>query len=339
MMNRFVLIFGLCLVIVVAVVSGYKSAAESGKERNALEEIFRERTFAGLGPGYERVSIVVDSRNREYLLFVPETIAKKRDYVPLVIMLHGGSGSAATETEQSRFHELAKDEGFITVYPDAIGGWWNDGRSHIVLGEEHRDIDDVSFICAMIDTLKKEYPIDTNRIFAAGISNGAFMCQKLASMRSDVFAAIAPVIGGMEVSVAQHFAPTNPVSVLMINGEADPFVPYSGGKMGTKKKPRGETIAIDRIVELWVSHNRCNATPVVQDMPNRNRNDDCSGVKYVYADGQNDTEVVLISIVGGGHTWPGAKPYAPSIIIGKTCNDFKATELIWDFFKAHPRAR
>jgi poly(3-hydroxybutyrate) depolymerase len=42
-------------------------------------------------------------------------------------------------------------------------------------------------------------------------------------------------------------------------------------------------------------------------------------------------------MMGAGHTVPGARHYLPERLIGKTCGDAEASELIWEFFKRHPK--
>ena len=63
----------------------------------------------------------------------------------------------------------------------------------------------------------------------------------------------------------------------------------------------------------------------------------CGGLRTVYPNGRDGTEVVLVRLDGGGHTWPGAAQYLPARLIGRVCRDFDATRVIWEFFKAHPR--
>ncbi|MBN3034549.1 MAG: prolyl oligopeptidase family serine peptidase [Bacteroidales bacterium] len=331
-MTRTILSILLCMIL-----PFIPSYAQEDRGKAGLEQYLEKKSLEDLYPGYRKGTLKYSGLEREYLYYIPGFVTGKPVPMPVVVMLHGGSGSAAGETHQSRFHLLAEKEGFIVVYPNSSGGWWNDGRSHLILGEAHRQVDDAGFICALIDTLKRRNPVDTQRIYAAGISNGAFMCQRLAAERADVFAAVAVVAGGMEVSLADHFSPSAPVSVMMINGNEDPLVPYEGGRMGTNEKPRGETIAIGKAVDLWIGHNRC--APGVQELsiPDRDTSDGCTAKKYIHTGGAQGTEVVLVSVCGGGHTWPGTEPYAPALLIGRTCHDFDATTLIWEFFKTHPK--
>jgi polyhydroxybutyrate depolymerase len=49
-----------------------------------------------------------------------------------------------------------------------------------------------------------------------------------------------------------------------------------------------------------------------------------------------DGEALLYTIVGGGHTWPGAT-IVISPLLGETTNEINASTTIWDFMAAHPR--
>lgn len=49
------------------------------------------------------------------------------------------------------------------------------------------------------------------------------------------------------------------------------------------------------------------------------------------------TDVELLAIEGGGHTWPGGTQYLPERIIGRVSRELDATSRIWQFFAAHHR--
>lgn len=61
-----------------------------------------------------------------------------------------------------------------------------------------------------------------------------------------------------------------------------------------------------------------------------------SGVRYPGT--TNNAEVILYTVTGGGHTWPGGKKM-PAFIVGKTTQDVDATRLMWTFFTEHPLVR
>lgn len=50
-----------------------------------------------------------------------------------------------------------------------------------------------------------------------------------------------------------------------------------------------------------------------------------------------ETAVVLYTVTGGGHTWPGGLQYLPEGVIGRTTTQFSASAESWEFFRAHPR--
>ena len=110
-------------------------------------------------------------------------------------------------SRQTSLHEHRLGKGCLVAYPDGVGfgghRHWADGRLETVPGNEaYRNVDDVAFLAALADRLAAEYPVDRSRVFAAGISNGAFMCQRLAAERADRISAVACVAGGMAESVA-----------------------------------------------------------------------------------------------------------------------------------------
>jgi polyhydroxybutyrate depolymerase len=61
---------------------------------------------------------------------------------------------------------------------------------------------------------------------------------------------------------------------------------------------------------------------------------DVTRVEYTGCAG--NASVVLYTIQGGGHTWPGGKAL-PEWFVGRTAQSIDATSLMWAFFTAHPR--
>jgi polyhydroxybutyrate depolymerase len=171
-------------------------------------------------------------------------------------------------------------------------------------------------------------------VYATGVSNGAFMSQRLAAEASDRVAAIAAVIGGMAPQVRARFAPATPVSVLLINGTDDPLVPYQGGPVA---RNRGETIAVSEIVRLWIGHNQCPAGAETVMLPDVDPADGTRVRRTTYGPCAGRTTVVLYTVDGGGHTWPGGSQYLPRAVIGRTSRDVDATLVIWQYFRSHPR--
>ena len=255
----------------------------------------------------------------------------------MVFALQGECGEMWGFSRFVDFHSLAASEGFLVAYPNALDKNWSDGRTETIPKYEYlAKVDDVKFLTNVIDDIAATLPVDSRRVYATGASNGGFMSQYLAVKASDRIAAIGPVIAGLSEAVAASFSPALPVSVMAINGEADPLVPYTGGEVHFFKVKRGRTIGIEEAAKKWILFNACSTTPTVEQLPDLAPDDGCKAERRNWTGGKNNTGVTLIKIAGGGHTWPGGSQYLPAFAIGRTCRDFSATRLIWDFFKAHP---
>jgi polyhydroxybutyrate depolymerase len=278
-------------------------------------------------------TIKVGDLERTYLLHVPGSVFKDKP-APLVFLFHGGGSMAHHMVKFTGFNDLADKEGFIVVYPEGIDKSWNDGREAEEVKAQKRNIDDVGFVKAMVESLSKEFSIDPKRIYASGISNGGFMSERLAAEMSDTFAAIGVVAAGMGRQIFDGLKPKEPVSVLILNGTDDPIVPYHGGAV---LRTRGKTVDTDLIVQMWAQIDGCGEKPSVEELPDVDPKDGTRVKRTTYSKGKNGTEVVLYSIEGGGHTWPGGNQYLPERVIGKVCRDVEATPILWQFFKAHPK--
>lgn len=279
-------------------------------------------------------SITVNERLRSYYLHVPASLPKEKN-APLVMVFHGGGGEGQGAARHTKFNELADKENFIVVYPNGIRNNWNDGREDAKMQAHLEKIDDVAFVNAMIDAISKEYKIDAKRIYATGISNGGIFSHYLAANLSNRIAAIAPVVGGMADPFHKQFKPEKPVSVLIFQGTADPLVPYDGGDIA--RGGRGKIISTDETVKLWTKHDGLKEQPTSNESFDNDKADDCAVEKRAWSGGKDKTEVVLYKLIGAGHTWPGSSQYLPRVAIGGVCREINATEIIWEFFKQHPK--
>lgn len=271
-----------------------------------------------------------DGIPRTYCLHLPQAYAELQS-VPLVIALHGGGGDGPKTARLTGFNALADREGFIVVYPEGINHHWNDGRL------PDRIADDVGFISALLDKLQAEYRIDPTRVYVTGPSNGAMMTYRLAYEMTGRIAAAAPVIGSIPLGLKDRCRPSGPMPMLIINGDADPLVPYGGGEVRVGRQRLGRLISTDDTIQFWVAQNGCTATPSVADLPDKDTSDGATVTRSMYTSPASDKEVILYRVRGGGHTWPGGPQYLPKWIVGTVCRDFNASEIIWEFFQRHHR--
>jgi polyhydroxybutyrate depolymerase len=200
----------------------------------------------------------------------------------LVINLHGAGSTGHEQAALTNYNAIADQHRFVVAYPDGIDFSWADGRGASI--PDRQGVDDVGFLSALIDRLTHDYGIAPGRVFVTGMSAGAFMTTRLACERADVVSAIAPVAGTL--GAAFPCAPSRPVSVLQMNGTADPVVPFQGGTM-LGRGGFSDIVAAPAMAQRWRELDGCAAAGC--------------------ADG---TEVVFVQIDGGGHVWPADASHA-----------------------------
>jgi polyhydroxybutyrate depolymerase len=265
-------------------------------------------------------TIVSSGQKREYLLHVPTTYDRTKS-TPLVISLHGGAMWPAAQKESSQWNELADVQRFIVVYPSGEAG---DGPRAWNVHPGNGLARDVRFISDLIDTLSATYNIDASRIYANGLSNGGGMSFVLSCTLSDRIAAVGAVVAAQTLPFS-WCRDSTPVPMIAFYGTADPVVPYEGGGSWVTPRPfpRATTWASD-----WARRNRCSANPVDSAIA-------ADVIRREYSGCARDATVVLYTILGGGHTWPGGKGM-PEWILGRNTRSIDATSEMWDFFLEHP---
>lgn len=268
-----------------------------------------------------------DGERRFYRLYVPD-LRNHETPVPLVVALHGGGGNSRSMMNMTDFNTIAEREGFAVLYPEGIDGNWNDLRDMTGRLDAIDERDDVGFLDALIDHIGGQYPIDNERIFATGISNGGLMSFRLACERADRYRAIAAVTAALP---PQPCDPNGDISILVMNGTDDPLILWDGGDVsGTND--RGAIISTPATMDFWREQYACDDTPQITNLPDTDPDDGATVRVETYTSCTPSVEVVLYAIEGGGHTWPGGPQYAPVAFIGNTNRDINASEHIWQFF-------
>lgn len=267
-------------------------------------------TAASGAPGDSIEEIVSSGQVRRYRLHIPPGYRPGQP-MPLVINLHGYSSNAAQQEQVSGMSLKADQAGFIAVHPEGLGepqAW------HFGPGPQADA--DLGFIRDLIRRLESQWSIDPARIYATGISNGAQMTNYLACALSDRIAAVGPVSGGY--FRAEECQAGRPVPVIAFHGTADHLIPYEG---------QGPLLPAREWAAAWAARNGCAPTPTVTFQHGQVTGETWSGCR-------EGADVVLYTIAGGGHAWPGSG-MVPQL--GITTQDINATDVIWEFFAAPPR--
>ena len=275
-------------------------------------------------------AVEVQGRERSFLYRLPPGHTTVGRTWPLVVYLHGQMGTGMQLERSSGASDAADRHGFVVVYPDGVDRSWNDRRGATKASDQ--GVDDVAFVRALIDRFVAEHGVDPDRVYVAGMSNGGMMSFRLACELGDRIAAFSPVGALMPVNGAEACRPARPVPMLLVVGTDDPLVPYGGG---TVARDRGEVLSAEATRAHWVSVDGCSAA---EDNRTLDAHDDDTRVLESRRSAcLAGSEVVLLSVEGGGHTWPGARGELPELLVGKTSTEIDATEEQLRFFEAHPR--
>ncbi len=249
-------------------------------------------------------TLIHEGVERVYVLYVPNSYTGNRA-VPLLFNFHGFGGRANDFMKTADMRALAESETFILVYPQgsclAGSSHWNACPPG---GENKSEADDLGFITAIINELSSEYRVDSERIYAAGYSNGGMMAYGLANYKSDLIAAVASVSGAMLNCTG---ATTHPMPVVHLHGTNDAVLPYSGNS---------DWNAVQATLDHWINFNHTSTTPTVSS-------DTRGGMTIehnVYAQGDNAVAVEHYKYLGGEHVWFNA-----------TYEGQSTAELVWNF--------
>ena len=276
-----------------------------------------------------------DGRTRTFLVFQPSGY-KPGSPRPLVLSFHGGFGTAAIQLNQSQILPVAERENFLVAYPNGTGVFqtWNGGGCCGYAVDN--GVDDVGFVRALVQRLKTDYAVDPDRVYATGMSNGGILSHRLACQASDVFAAIAPVAGGLNVGGDfSTCSPSRPISVLQFHGTTDDNYPYLGG-FGNGHAGVSFYSIPDTIAD-WLNINRIARDPRefyrrgIETCTSNAGFPEQVRVGLCLADPPANVVIGGVTYDGGGHAWPGG--IQPSATSDAPTMDANAAELMWTFFE------
>lgn len=189
--------------------------------------------------------------------------------------------------------EEAARLGMIVAYLDDAAGDWAEGCGCSIADQQN--VNDLGFARALTNELAPSYTLDPDRIYAVGFSIGGLFVQRLACEASDLFAAVVTVSATMSTPLSQTCRPSEPISVMILHGTADPVFPWEGTQNGTLS-----LLSARAAIDQWRTHDACPEEPRVTEQP---INTSLSIREVRYAPCQSETEVRLIAVEGGRHVW------------------------------------
>ncbi|MEZ4742239.1 MAG: hypothetical protein R3B45_07315 [Bdellovibrionota bacterium] len=284
--------------------------------------------------------------DRPYLIAAPAQATSSKNLVPVILSLHG-SGSNAFEqrintcangeaTDENCLETLGNKEGFAVIYPSGvISGpgcriegikcykrYWNidDTCNLNSLYSEKENTKSISnlenlYLRKIILDAARKYPIDTNRIYISGMSNGAAKAASFACNNPNLVKGAA-AIGGIAAPCECSGASQNLQNLALIHfhGTTDPIWSYAAANNSFKK---------------WLSKYNCK-DEVIDAIPDLDANDGTRVFKKSYP--SSCATIKQYKIEGGGHTWPNGFLY--STRVGKVTRDIDGNQIMWDFFQS-----
>jgi polyhydroxybutyrate depolymerase len=275
--------------------------------------------------------VTVDSLQRSFVFHLPNDVTA---HPGLLFVIHG-SQMSAREMRYVTGRQFERGHGLIVVYPQGYHGYWNDCRKSATYEAKTRKIDDIAFFKKMIAWFAEKYAIDSTHVFATGLSNGGHMVYKLGLEMPESFRGLAAISASMPVETNDDCTDSHmPVSMLVMNGTADPLSPYNGGAfIALDTMRRGTVVSTDSTIAHWLEVDRCDTVSRVEyHYPDLDPSDSSTAVSYTYSNSTTGRKVELLKIVNGGHLVPNSGFDRWPNAVGNVNRDINSPVLILDFF-------
>ena len=278
--------------------------------------------------GQANYSLNHNGLDREYILYIPPNI-ESRTNLPVIFNFHGYQGRANQFFNMTDLIDIANENGVVLVYPQGApldGGpsHWNAAplNSSTPSFVNKSNVNDLEFFFNLLDDVNQNNILDLNRVYAIGYSNGGMFSHFLACNTDNIFAAIGDVAGTMLLDTYNNCNPSSPVPVLKIHGTSDNVVSYNGFAQAGFK-------TVDDVINFWKTNNKSNEQFILNNFVSSSWANYMGPVnfeKYTYESNENDSEVILYKMLGGGHWWDYSLD-----------NDLRTSSLLWDFFSKHSK--
>lgn len=256
------------------------TSTASGGATGAAGSSSGVKPTAGCGlsafPSSGTYTIDVGGTQRSYVIKLPTGFDNTKPF-RLVMTWHGLGGSAAGTANpgyEGAYYGLEPLAGGQAIF---VSGQGLKDSSMGMTGWPNTNDQDVKFVKALVDYLRKTYCIDDARIFSVGKSYGGFFSNVLGCEMGDVFRAIAPQSSWLPSPVGTC---VGQVAVWIDHGNTDTTIDFSRGQAAR---------------DLWLKANHCATTTKPWDSAN---------TTCVAYDGCDADKPVIWCEFAGGHVMP-----------------------------------
>jgi polyhydroxybutyrate depolymerase len=284
-----------------------KSKTDTSPDGEDSKEV---ETGASLDEGVRRglldLSFEHEGLTRSALLYVPESY-NPVDEPPLMINFHGFGLSSESQMKQADMRSLAERDGFLLAYPQGtLLGRFPHWNALPPSPENKSEVDDLGFTRELVRQIESEYPLNRERIYASGFSNGGMMAYALACYGQDLVAAIG-VVSGQLLDNSETCAPESALGVIILHGTNDRVLPYDGAF--------GQ-LSVQGAIDFWTNHNDTITSTESESFTDG----EVDIERFVYDQGTNGVVVEHHRYLEGEHNW-----------FSHGFEESDASGLIWNF--------
>jgi polyhydroxybutyrate depolymerase len=288
-------------------------------------------------------TVEVDGHPRRFVVYVPRHRPVTGSQRPVVFMFHGSSGTGEQFLRHSGWREQADATGLVAVFPTGLryrvldsgrrSTKWNSfGLADAVDLDEKPagypedapwPADDVGFAGSIMRDLGARLPIDRERVYASGFSNGGEFAARLAVERSDLLAAAAFSAGALPSAQS----PQRPIPMWLTVGALDDRILAQTGPPPLTELPLGPGALLSVPIVRSTLGAHLETVGLDEHLFGALALPDSTAFRWPAAGEGPGGGVFRFTLLGGlGHSYPHA---------GNNDAGFEAAPEFWEFFKTH----
>lgn len=245
----------------------------------------------GAGAASGRLTFKVGEQTRS--AFVTERYRTKRKPRPAIIVLGEAARTSPGSRRGLRFLDFTR-RGGILVNAEPAGGGWKIAADGSAPAE-------VAYLRALVATLRNNSRVDPRRIYLFGTGSAGMVALQAACREARLFSGVVGALASLGKDQAAACAPSRPVHTMLLAGEADPVVPFTGGKAGLRGFG-GEVASVEDTARAFARAASCAGPPVRTELADRDRADSSRIVIDRFPGCK--ARVSVVRVQGGGHFLP-----------------------------------